>query len=587
MRKSSYLQTLYLQKPWLLIILIAIVATLPWVGLGDFYTKGEPREAALAISMLEGGNWIIPYGFADEFAYKPPLNHWIIAGISYLFNDGEVTPFTSRLPSVIGFVGLIGVCFMFFARRRSPLEAFVACLILIVSFEIHRAAMTTRLDMLLTFFIVTGSIQLFVWKEKNKKRYLVSAWIFLTLATLVKGPIGIILPCGIFGVYLLLLRENLLKVIGKCFLIVIPALILPFIWYYLAYQIKGDEFLNLVIAENFGRFFSIDDSELGINYILGHTNPWYFYLKMIPIGFIPITILLIISLFFLNYKKSGTPLKNTFSNWWSILLNNKILLYSFLIVLITLLFYTIPSSKRTVYVLPLYPFLSLFIAQYVLYLVQNKAKSVRIYTSILLAISTIILAVALLAIFRLIDIDNLAHLISKRERTIYDISLISDAFKNISAIGIVAVAILTYAVIRTIYLLTRQSNIKVLMASFGLIIAINIFIDGAILPHFKDGYSSRPFAENISKKYNLKDNTYVMNNLLKYPNPYGLNFYLGNNFKNFEKELPQQGYFIAPETSIDSIKATYPNYQFVELEKKDRYTDLKTPVALYRINKID
>ena len=36
-----------------MVIVICIISVLPWIGLGDFSTKGEPREAAVAVSMLE------------------------------------------------------------------------------------------------------------------------------------------------------------------------------------------------------------------------------------------------------------------------------------------------------------------------------------------------------------------------------------------------------------------------------------------------------------------------------------------------------------------------------------------------------
>lgn len=587
MRKSSYLQTLYLQKPWLLLLLIAIIATLPWIGLGDFYTKGEPREAALAISMIKDGNWIIPYGFADEFAYKPPLNHWIIAGFSYLFNGGEVTPFTSRLPSVIGSIGLIGVCFMFFARRRSTLEAFVACLIIITCFEMHRAAVTTRLDMLLTFFMVTGLIQLFLWDEKKQNRFLLSSWIFLSLATLVKGPIGIVLPCAIFGAYLLVQRKNFFKTFGKCLLVAIPSLVVPIIWYVLAYQIKGDEFLNLVFAENFGRFLRISNETLGIHYRLGVENPWWFYIVSLIAGFIPWTLLMAISLFFLKYSKPSNSIKSSFFNWWKKLSDNKIQLFSFVAIVVTLVFYTIPSSKRSVYIMPIYPFIALFMAQFMLYLAQNKPKSIRIFTSILLGLASIIALLTVLCMTHIIDFESLGHLISKRERTLYDIKLFSDGFKSPTIIGIITVLVLLWAIINSGYILKKHNNIKVLMASFGIMLALNIFLDGCLLPQMKNGYSSRPFAERISQKYDLNDNLYVINNLMKYTNPYGLNFYLGNSFKNFEKEQPNSGYFIASDEYIDDIKKQYINYEFIELEKQDRYTDYRIPVALYRIQKLN
>jgi 4-amino-4-deoxy-L-arabinose transferase and related glycosyltransferases of PMT family len=124
MKKSHFLQTLYLQKPLFLILLIATLSTLPWIGLGDFYTKGEPREAALAVSMIEKGEWVIPSSYADEFAYKPPLNHWLIAGFSLALTHGEVTPFTSRLPSAIAFIAMIGVCFMFFVSSQTCYRGF-------------------------------------------------------------------------------------------------------------------------------------------------------------------------------------------------------------------------------------------------------------------------------------------------------------------------------------------------------------------------------------------------------------------------------------------------------------------------------
>ena len=71
--RTPTLQYLYLQKPVTMMVVICIISVLPWIGLGDFSTKGEPREAAVAISMLETGNWVLPQSYANEFAFKPPV----------------------------------------------------------------------------------------------------------------------------------------------------------------------------------------------------------------------------------------------------------------------------------------------------------------------------------------------------------------------------------------------------------------------------------------------------------------------------------------------------------------------------------
>lgn len=44
---------------WILFILCCITL-FPILGLPEFHTKGEPREAIISFSMLESSNWILP-----------------------------------------------------------------------------------------------------------------------------------------------------------------------------------------------------------------------------------------------------------------------------------------------------------------------------------------------------------------------------------------------------------------------------------------------------------------------------------------------------------------------------------------------
>ncbi|MBK5721134.1 glycosyltransferase family 39 protein [Dysgonomonas sp. Marseille-P4677] len=582
MKKSHFLKTLYLQKPLLLILLIAALSTLPWIGLGDFYTKGEPREAGLAISMIEKGEWIIPSSYADEFAYKPPLSHWLIAGFSLVLNKGEVTPFTSRLPSALAFIAMVGICFMFFSRRRPVLEGFVSCLILITCFEIHRAAMTTRIDMLLTFLMVAALIQLYTWNQRRRFGQLICVWGLLSLATLAKGPVGALLPCMIFGVYLLTQKENFLKAAAKCIAILILALLIPALWYYAAYQIQGDAFLEKAFAENFGRFLRIETADLGIDYDLGVVNPWYYYPITIIAGFLPWTILLLVSLFFIKYKKPTISIKSFFENFLSM---DKVLLFSLLVVIISLVFFTVPASKRSVYIMLTYPFMAIFIARFFIYLSDTKPKAVRISTSILVAVGSLAIIIVGLAYVGIINVEELGPYISKRERTLRDVKIFSDIFKNMGWLGLLAVIVLSCAIFNSLYLLRRKMNLKVLMAGFGVMFAINVFMDAYLLAGFKDAYSTRPFAELLSKKYELKDNVFVTNYLKDYRNLYALNFYLHNDFKNIEIEQPECGYFISLTQDIDRVKEQYKNYEFTLLESSNKLNEYKDEMLFFRIEK--
>lgn len=589
MTKSNFLKNLYLQKPLLLILFIATLSTLPWIGLGDFYTKGEPREAALAISMIEKGEWVIPSNYADEFAYKPPLNHWMIAGLSLALTNGEVTPFTSRLPSTIAFIAMIGVCFVFFARRRPILESFISCLIVITCFELHRAAMTTRVDMVLTFFLVVGLIQIYSWYEKRKLRQLISTWLLLSMATLTKGPIGILLPCMIFGVYLLFQKENFFRATLKCLKIGLPALLIPFIWYYAAYEIKGEVFFDRVFYENLGRFLHMQASDMNTAYELGHENPFWIYFVYLLSGFLPWTLLLLISLFVVKYRKPQNTIKQMLTNGYQQIISmDKVLLFSFIVIVISLIFYSIPISKRSVYIMLVYPFIAIFMARFFIYLASHKPIAVRISTSTILAISSISLLVIGLAYFGIIDVEAIGAKFAKREKTLQDIKIFSDMFKSPGILGAFGITILICAVANSIYLLRKKMNLQILMAGFGLMIAINVFMDSYLLTNLKNAYSTQSFAKEISEKYDLEGNTYVTNNLTRYQNLYSLNFHLHNSFKNIDIELPKHGYFLTLQNNADNVQEEYgAEYEFTLLESSTNFNEYKNPILLYQIKRKD
>ena len=80
----------------LIVVIVAMLMLLPFLGLSDFNTKGEPREAVVALSMLKDGNWILPVNNGMDIPYKPPFFHYCIAVLSLL--TGGVNEYTSRLP---------------------------------------------------------------------------------------------------------------------------------------------------------------------------------------------------------------------------------------------------------------------------------------------------------------------------------------------------------------------------------------------------------------------------------------------------------------------------------------------------------
>lgn len=564
---------------YIIVLLIAVLTTLPWIGLGEYYTKGEPREASVAVSMLDEGNWVLPRVYADEIAYKPPFTHWMIAMAS--LPGGEVTPFTSRLPSAIAFMLMVGCCFGFFSRFLKKEEALIAILIFISCFEIHRSSMTSRVDMVLTAFMVCGLISLFSWNEYKQLRGF--PWhipLLLGGAGLAKGPVGIILPLMVFGVYLLFVRRSLITVVLKCALMGIVSLIPLLVWYYLAYRQAGAPFLDLVWGENFGRFFGSDNAKL--HYDLGHEHPFWYNFTLLLSGFAPWTLFLLFSLFALKYKFEWPR------NVWSHILHmERGKLFSLIAACVIVLFYCIPMSKRGTYLMPAYPFIAVFFALYMYRITMKHPGVNRAFSLFFGIIAALVIVVSVASLCGVVDLQAIASGFTQKDKTLYHAGLIGESLSTPTVLYAGVLLLLIGAFAALVVAFRRRKQKSLLFATFGVWIMCNVLVDAVVLPAFKDGMSIKPFISEVAAKYPLKNKVYVVNDLRKYLNVYGVNFYLQNALMSFENKQPAEGYFFSTARDIDTVRADYEDYRFDLLEETaDRFNDTGAVIQLYWFEKV-
>ena len=87
----------------LFFLLFALWAAIYLPGLGSTELKGEEGRRALpGITMLETGNWVVPYVGGRPFLRKPPLVNWLIAGSIKI--TGARNEWAVRLPSVLAWI---------------------------------------------------------------------------------------------------------------------------------------------------------------------------------------------------------------------------------------------------------------------------------------------------------------------------------------------------------------------------------------------------------------------------------------------------------------------------------------------------
>lgn len=553
---------------WLLII--CIVTVFPFIGETLFQSKGEPREAIVAFSMLDTGNWILPLNNGGDIAYKPPFFHWCVALCSLL--PGYVSEYTSRLPSALAMVIMTICTYLFYARRRGTNLAFVTALVTMTAFEVHRAAWACRVDMVLTVFTVLALFQLYRWYERNEKGFPIWAILWMGCATLTKGPVGIILPCLVTGVFMLIKGRKFWYTVERLFVIALASCVLPAIWYIAAYQQGGSTFLDLVMEENFGRF-------MGKMSYASHEHGIHYNFLTVLSGYVPYTLLLLLALpaAFRNLKAWDKP-----KNWWQafkeyITHMDEARLFTLLSIVLIFVFYCIPKSKRSTYLLPIYPFIAYFLAEFLFSLVRNKSSLLRIYGIIL----SVVAFLPMLAFF-LIKGGVVSSLIPA-DKAESSFGLIVQIMETTPIDWIHWIYIILPLIAIVFFVKRMKAKQSLLYPIFGLIFTIYISLDSVYQPEVMNAKSDKPIAEEIRTRVpegNLY--SYISSDMMRF---FTVNFYLNNRILQFELENPSEGYLLIGPHDFESFSSQHPNYVFEEVYRSVKKScDTKAPIVMYKFS---
>lgn len=565
---------------WML-ALLCFLSLFLFLGQTYFNTRGEPREALVGMAMLQEGNWTLPITNGVDIAYKPPLFHWAIAAISSIV--GGVTEYTSRMPSAIALAGMVLAAFLFYAKRRGAELAFLTSLITLTNFEMHRAGTNCRVDMLLSALMVLALFQLFRWAENKLKGIPWLGIICLSGAFLTKGPVGLVLPCLVVAVFVLIRGVNFWRIFFSFAAVALSALIIPLIWYVAAWQQGGDTFFDLVYEENVLRF-------LGKMSYASHENPWHYNVMTVVTGFIPYTILLLLSLFTLKRVKSekgSTSITGKLNAWWKQFKNyiknmDDTRLFSLLSIIIMFVFYCIPKSKRSVYLLPIYPFIAYFIAEYIIYLVKNKGKVVDIYNRILA-----VLGIILTVVFVIVKCGLIPHSIFHGKHAAENIGFI-EALENLP-LGLNLALIALPLVLGIGYFWWEKNRPTLTYAGGIMAFALFFTLDGIYLPTILNTKSNIVIAERLKKEaagtkvYSFYTDTAKGNRM----HPFTINFYLNDQIVPFIDFLPTEGILLLDEIEYNVFQERYGHDYMVEEWPDSRYKscDNRRMTSIYTFHK--
>ncbi len=360
-------------QPWAQIfVLLGFCLFLYFINLGqwDLWSPDEPRYAQVAREMVNGGDWILMHFNGRMYEDKPPLFFWFIAFSSYLWQG--FNSFSVRFPAALFGAFTVLLTFLLGKNIYSTRTGFFSGLILATSLEFAYLSTRANIDTTLTFFTTASLLCFFRWyrnpsahlgseskrpsplssgekegvwvnwfeQKKIRNLSIYGFYIGMALGTLTKGPVGFILPLFVGGTYLLIQKDWK----GVKGMKLVPGIVLMMViilaWYVPAVWKGGREYLNATLLKQTISRYSEGWS---------HVKPFYYYFYNYPFESLPWFLFFPAAMAY-GFSKETIERRRNFL----------FLLTWFVVIFI---FFSLSKGKRGIYLLPLYPAVSIMIGK--------------------------------------------------------------------------------------------------------------------------------------------------------------------------------------------------------------------------------
>lgn len=320
----------------------AALALFAGIGRSDVYNPDEPREVEMAREMDATGDWLVPRLNAEPFLEKPPLFYWLVVGAYRALGGPDET--AARL--VPAFAGLLTVlCTWFLARALlGETAALVAGFVLLTAFEFFYISRRTMIDMPLTLATTMAALGMHQALTGARRRgaWLLVAYAGFALALMFKGIVGAGIP-GLVVLAWIAARRDPRAILR---LGMVPGILLAFVpvavWVWrLSERLGADAVREFVLVNNVLRFTG--------GAAKGHDNPFWYYLPTILTDFAPWSAILPFALVAACAASARRRPE----------VRDPLLAFA-----LPLLLLSVASTKRGIYLLPIYPFAAILVAWY-------------------------------------------------------------------------------------------------------------------------------------------------------------------------------------------------------------------------------
>jgi 4-amino-4-deoxy-L-arabinose transferase-like glycosyltransferase len=313
--------------------LVCALLFLPGLGRRDLWNPDEPRYGEVAREMVSTGEYVVPHYNGRLYTQKPPLMFWSIAASGFLLGGLDET--AVRLPSALAAIGAVLLVYALGLRLFDRRAAWLAALAFATCSKVLWQARCGQIDMLLTFLVLCAVCCWMKGRLEGLPAYSYLFFVFAGLATLAKGPVGLLPPLlSILAFFLLTLDRAGLRglLLGRGLVLWWGVVVL---WLAPAVLLGGDEYSReILLRQNVTRYVNP----------WGHYQPPWYFVQVLPVDFLPWS--LFVPAAIVAYRSFDSE-------------RRRHLLFLVCWVVVTVLFFSVTPGKRTVYILTCYPALAL------------------------------------------------------------------------------------------------------------------------------------------------------------------------------------------------------------------------------------
>jgi 4-amino-4-deoxy-L-arabinose transferase-like glycosyltransferase len=391
---------------WLIGLALLLIAT--GIGLRDPWPADEPRFALIVRDMVATREWLLPRVGGDIYADKPPLFFWAM-GLALLATGALRIAFL--LPSLLAGIGCVLLIYDLARRCWNRETGLAAGLALLFTIQFVWQSRQAQIDALLCFWCVLSLYGLLrhcligpAW------RWYAIGWAAAGFGVITKGvgflPLLVLIP-------FVALRSARWSPRTR------DTSWLPWLLGPLAFvAATGVWLVPMLLAAHADPTLAAYRDEILFHQTVGrytdawhHRKPiWYFAAEVIPALWLPLTLLLpwLVPAWRKAWREAD--LRIVLPLCW---------------IVIVVVFFSLSSGKRGVYILPALPALALASAPYLIELMQRRVVQLTLFA----LASTIGVACLLGSLFLLLQPERRASLIA-------DIDM--DAFGPLLLIGLLA-----------------------------------------------------------------------------------------------------------------------------------------------------